>query len=70
MCNPHPHALVLYELLKNTNSSITNMVKAIYGSCSCLILFAYFLCLFELVSLLSKQFNAFQVYILLLHVFS
>ena len=32
--------------------------------------FAYFLSLFELVSLQSKQFNAFKAYILLLHVFS
>ena len=32
--------------------------------------FAYFLSLFELVSLLSKLFNAFKAKILLLHVFS
>ena len=32
--------------------------------------FAYFLGLFQLVSPLSKQFNAFNAYILLLHVFS
>ena len=31
---------------------------------------AYFLSLFELVSLLSKQFNAFKAYVLLQHVFS
>ena len=32
--------------------------------------FAYFLGLFQLVSPLSKQFSAFNAYILLLHVFS
>ena len=37
---------------------------------SSLIQSAYFLSLFELVSILSKQFNAFKAYILLLHVFS
>ena len=35
-----------------------------------LIHFAYFLSLFELVCLLSKQFNDFKAYILLLHVFA
>ena len=37
---------------------------------SSLIQSAYFLSLFELVSLLSQQCNAFKAYILLLHVFS
>ena len=37
---------------------------------SSLIQSAYFLSLFELVSLLSKQFNAFKGYILMLHAFS
>ena len=37
---------------------------------SSLIQSAYFLSLFELVKLLSKQFNASKAYILLLHVFS
>ena len=32
--------------------------------------FAYFMSLFELVSLLSKQFNAFKALLLLLHVFA
>ena len=36
---------------------------------SSLIQFAYFLCLFELVSILYKQFSAFKAYILLLHMF-
>ena len=36
---------------------------------SSLIQSAYFLSLYELVSLLSKQFNAFKAYILLVHVF-
>ena len=42
----------------------------VYVYISSLIQSAYFLSLFELVNLLSKQFYAFQAYILLLHVFS
>ena len=49
-------------------TKLTCIVVCVY--ISSLTQFAYFLSLFELVSLQSKQFNAFKAYILLLHVFS
>ena len=49
-------------------TKLTCIVVCVY--ISSLIQFAYFLSLFELVNLLSKQFNAFKAQILLLHVFA
>ena len=49
-------------------TKIASLTVCVY--ISSLIQSAYFLSLFELVNLLSKQFNAFNTYILLLHVFS
>ena len=47
---------------------LTSIAVCVY--ISSLIQSACILSLFELVKLLSKQFNAFKTYILLLHVFS
>ena len=49
-------------------AKLTCMVVCVY--ISSLTQSAYFLSLFELVSLLSKQLNAFKAQILLLHVFA
>ena len=49
-------------------TKLTCIVVCVY--ISSLIQFAYFLSFFELVSLLSKQFNAFNALVLLLHVFA